>query len=281
MGDPSPSPGFAYDPEHVARFYDAYGEREWQRFDRSPAARVSLEIHRRLLGDFVKPGDRVLDAGAGPGRFTIELARLGAAVAVGDISPEQIRLNAEKVTEAGLEGAIEAREVLDITDLSRFTDESFDAVVCYGGPLSYVWEQADLAARELARVAKCGGHLLVSVMSNLGAHRRWLTDILKLSHEFGLETVDRVFKTGGLPAALNDGHAMRLFRYSELEALLNAAGCEVVAASAANCLTARIEPIEPMNDALWEMLLGWELRACREPGALDGGTHIVAVARRR
>ncbi len=74
---------------------------------------------------------------------------------------------------------------------------------------------------------------------------------------------------------------MRLFRFSVLEALLNAAGCDVVAASAANWLTARSEPIEPVNDALWEMLLRWELRACRQPGALEGGTHIVAVARRR
>ena len=281
MSEPARTPTFAYDPEHVSRFYNAYGAREWQRFDRSPAARVSLEIHRRFLADFTAPGDRVLDAGAGPGRFTIELARLGASVVVGDISAEQLRLNADKLAEAGLEEAIESREVLDVVDLSRFVDQSFDAVVCYGGPLSYVWERANVAARELVRVIKRGGHVLVSVMSKLGVHRMWLSHLLKLSEEFGLETVDRVFETGGLPAALNDDHPMRLFTYSELEQVLRRAGGEVVAASAANCLTARTGAIEPMDDALWEMLLRWELRACRERGALDGGTHIIAVAQRR
>ncbi len=92
------------------------------RFDRRLCDRVSLEIHRNFLSDFVHKGDRVLDAGAGPGRFTIDLVRLGATVVVGDISPEQLRLNEEKVKEAAAEAAIESRELLDISDLSRFED---------------------------------------------------------------------------------------------------------------------------------------------------------------
>jgi hypothetical protein len=28
------------------------------------------------------------------------------------------------------------------------------------------------------------------------------------------------------------------------------------------------------------MLANWDLAACREPGAVDGGTHIVAFGRR-
>ena len=272
-------PTLRYDAEHIAQFYDTYGEREWERFGRSPADRIGLEIHTRMLAEFVRPGDRVLDAGAGPGRFTIELARLGASVVVGDISPEQIRLNEEKVRDAGFASAVEERHVLDITDLSRFPDASFDVVVCYGGPLSYVWEKADVAARELARVLRPGGHLLVSVMSNLGTHRTWLNFILSQTEEFVVEAVNRVFETGGIPAEFNHGHAMHLFTFSELRDLLESAGCEIAAASASNYLTAQSQAIEPMNDELWEMLVEWELRACRQPGAVDGGTHIIAVGR--
>ncbi len=141
------------------------------RFDRRLCERVSLEIHRNFLSDFVHKGDRVLDAGAGPGRFTIDLVRLGATVVVGDISPEQLRLNEEKVKEAGAEAAIESRELLDISDLSRFEDESFDVVVCLGGPLSYVFDGASSALAGMARVLKPGGRVLVSVMSRLGTHR--------------------------------------------------------------------------------------------------------------
>jgi hypothetical protein len=31
---------------------------------------------------------------------------------------------------------------------------------------------------------------------------------------------------------------------------------------------------------LWNQLLSWELNVCREPGALDGGTHIIFAIRR-
>jgi SAM-dependent methyltransferase len=271
-----------YSADDVQRFYDRLGEAEWERFGKTPADRVSLEIHRRFLAEHVEPGMRVLDAGAGPGRFTIELARLGATVVVGDVSPVQLRLNEEKLLEAGLESAVEARHVLDITDLSRFRDGEFEAVVCYGGPLSYVWERAGDAAVELLRVTGPGGRLLASVMSNLGTHRRWLNDAMAIAERHGIEAIDRVFRTGGLPAEINTnpGHACRMFRYAELEALLERAGWGVADASASSFLTARLEPIEPMSEALWEMLLAWELDACREPGALDGGTHIIVAARR-
>jgi 2-polyprenyl-3-methyl-5-hydroxy-6-metoxy-1,4-benzoquinol methylase len=79
-----------WDPARTAAFYDEYGEREWTRFEdgRTPAA--GLDIHLRFLERFVQPGQRVLDAGAGPGRFTLELVRLGADVVALDISPIQL-----------------------------------------------------------------------------------------------------------------------------------------------------------------------------------------------
>ena len=98
-----------YDPDHIARFFDEYGEREWERFDRSAMDRVNLEVHLRLLREHVQAGDRVLDAGAGPGRFTLELAKLGATVVVGDISTRQLELHAEKTVD--VEASIESREL--------------------------------------------------------------------------------------------------------------------------------------------------------------------------
>jgi hypothetical protein len=64
-----------------------------------------------------------------------------------------------------------------------------------------------------------------------------------------------------------------LYRWSNLEQLLGRHPCRVVAASAANFLSVR-------NDAWDERFLEIEIQACREPGALDGGTHIVAVLER-
>ena len=40
-----------YDPEYIARFYDDYGEREWERLLTGPEQRVSFEVLRRLLDE--------------------------------------------------------------------------------------------------------------------------------------------------------------------------------------------------------------------------------------
>jgi SAM-dependent methyltransferase len=272
-----------YDPGWISRFYDEYGEREWDRLDPSAPAmdRVNFETHRALLREFVGEGDRVLEVGAGPGRFTLELARLGARVVVADISPRQLELNREKVGAAGLETQVEARHIVDVVDLAKFDEGAFDAAVCYGGPLSYVFERAGDALGELVRVTRPGGHVLLSVMSRLGSTQRYLPAVFELVRDFGLEPVRHVLGTGDLSAEVNNGHRLHMFTWAELRALLEAQPCTLVAASAANYLALRDDGLlEGLDERLWDAFLEWELEACRQPGALDGGTHIIAVVRR-
>ena len=273
--------GAPFDPVHIAAFFDQYAGEEWDRHDRSASGRVSLAVHTDLLAEFVRPGDRVLDAGAGPGRFTIELARLGARVHVGDISPGQLELNREKVGQAGHEAAVVAREVLDICDLSSLGDGSFDAVVCFGGPLSYVRDRAPEALAELARVTRPGGHVLVSVMSTLGAMRAFLPIVFDEHRRLGPDHTEHIFLTGELDRETNRGHEMCMFRWSEIAELCATHG-RIVAAAAANYLTAGADPalIEGLSDDEWQRLLSWERRLCRDPGVLDAGTHILVVLER-
>ncbi|MGZ5299222.1 MAG: class I SAM-dependent methyltransferase, partial [Actinomycetota bacterium] len=76
-----------YDREQTARAYDEFGQQEWDRHERAPFHRVAFHLHLHYLAEFVHSGDRVLEVGAASGRFTVELARLGARVVVTDISP--------------------------------------------------------------------------------------------------------------------------------------------------------------------------------------------------
>ncbi len=269
-----------FDPAHVAAFFDAYGDREWDRHD-TPAGRASLAVHLDMITEFVRAGDLVLDAGAGPGRFTVELARLGARVHVGDLSPGQLAAHRRRVAEAGCEDAVTAREVLDICDLSHLPDGRFDVVVCLGGPLSYVRDQADRALSELVRVTRPGGYVLVSVMSTAGALRAFLPGVVEELRRYGPEHVEAVLRTGELHRETNGGHEMRMYRWSELERLCTRHG-EVVAAAAANFLTADADRAVHADLTPDEQVrvLAWERRLCREPGLLDAGTHILAALRR-
>ena len=271
-----------YDPDHIRVFYDAYGEREWERFDLGPANRVNFYMHRRYLEQYIHAGDHVLDVGAGPGRFTIEVARLGATITVADISPRQLDLNRAKVREAGYEASVVDRVPVDVADLSRFPTGRFDAVVCYGGPLSYVFERADDALSELLRVTKRGGYVLLSVMSLAGTLRRFLREALDLARDRGAAVLHEIIATGDQTGPVADGHRFHYYRWAELKRLLQRHPCTIAAATAANFLAVRNEESlqEIMADTdLWSAFLRWEVAVCQEPGVLDGGTHIIAVVR--
>src|SRR5436305_1303373 len=71
----------------------------------------------------LQPGMRVLDAGCGPGRHSLELGRRGIAVVGIDASPDFIAL----ATAAAGDVPVEFHEA-DIRELT-FADE-FDAVIC-------------------------------------------------------------------------------------------------------------------------------------------------------
>jgi len=118
--------------ESVRAYYDVLGEREWDRLEATFRGRVSLEIHTRFLRRFLAPGCRVLEVGAGPGRFTLELAAIGARIVVTDISDVQLGLNEARLRDTDAERYVELREQLDVCDTSRYADGEFDAVVALG-----------------------------------------------------------------------------------------------------------------------------------------------------
>lgn len=271
----------SYSPEWVANFYDEYGDKEWARFERSPADEVSLFVHTHYLERFVEPGSRVLDVGAGPGRFTKVLADLGCRVVVADISKVQLDLHKRYAGELGFEDSVEDRLKLDICDMSCLSDESFDAVVCYGGALSYVFDQAPSALRECVRVCRQGGYVLASVMSLWGPAHRYLGEILEIPPEENR----KITETGDLTPENWAGarHRCHMFRPDEVRQLASQAGLKVAAISASNCLsTGWSESLTEVKNepTKWQELIRMELEACREEGCLGMGDHIIMVGKR-
>jgi hypothetical protein len=125
-------------------------------------------------------------------------------------------------------------------------------------------------------VTKPAGYVLISVMSLVGTVSHYLPAVLDLARRDGVALMDEIVRTGVLPEKPDYGHLdMRLFRWRELRALLEPHGT-VVAAAAAGLL--KID--EPAEAELGDLLLRLELDLGAEPGAIDGGEHILAVLQR-
>lgn len=272
----------SYNPEWVADHYDEYGEQEWERFTRSPADEVNLFVHTHYLKQFVKPGSRVLDVGAGPGRFTQIMSDITCQVVATDISQVQLDLHRKYAEEFGFEAAVEDRLKLDVCDLSELSSESFDAVVCYGGPLSYVFDEAPKAVEECVRVCRRGGHVLASVMSLWGTAHRFLEGVLAVPPAMNR----KITETGDLtPENYGDvRHRCHMFRPDEVRRLVEQAGLTVAAISASNCISICWDDFltEAKNDPeKWRELLRMELAACSEESCLGMGTHIIVVGKKK
>ena len=266
------------DRQKMRSYYDECGQTEWERLGKDINGRVSLEVHRQFLNRFISHGDRVLEIGAGPGRFTRELIDRGARVAVTDFSLVQLELNRIRLADST---SVESWEILDVCDTTRYADGEFDAVVAYGGPLSYAFESVDQALTGLFRIVRPGGVVVASVMSLLGAWKYFLAETIILAETIGEDANDAILRTGDL-RHIDVAHICQMFRASDITALVERCGGEVLAMSASNWASLDkpevLAPLESDPDR-WRRFLEHEVAACAESGALDGGTHLMFAAR--
>jgi SAM-dependent methyltransferase len=236
-------------------------------------------LHTEAIERAVPRNSRVLEIGAGPGRFTEVLHRLGCRIVVGDLSATQLACNRELGQARGFAESVEAWQQLDICDLAGLDDESYDAVVVLGGPLSYVFDHRERALAECRRVVRPGGALVVSVMSVCGSAHAFLERILGLGTNVNRE----IMRTGDLSSRTVPGsaHHCHMFRSGELRDLLERGELVDIWLSASSALATGLPSslVVPGTPA-WETLLELERAACVEPGYLDAGTHLIATARR-
>lgn len=268
-----------YRASAIAEYYDRYGDREWARFERTPLDEVKLHVHLAHLRKYARTGMRVLEVGAGPGRFTRELARLGCIIEVTDVSQVQLSVNRERASREGFAESVSNWRLADVVNLEELSDESFELVLCYGGPISYALDMRARAVSECGRVLSRGGVFLLSVMSLWGTIHSALDGVMKVPRAAN----DRIVETGDLTAEVLPGHEhpCHLFKADELCTLLEDSGLEVLSLSASNSLSTAwdLEAIRK-DGARWEELLELELQSCESPGCVDLGTHIIAAGRK-
>lgn len=173
-----------------------------------------------------------------------------------------------------------------------FPDGCFDTTVCFGGALSYVLEKREEAAKELKRVTRSGGTILVSVMSRLGT----MLNIARQPHIPILKQPDESTPSGpGLWQVFGNGdltgvpsrktgmmHApMHLYTTDELKHLF--ADCQVLEIASSNVVAPEFSPAldEIAKDLqAWSTLVELERKLNSSPGLVDSGTHIIMSVRR-
>jgi SAM-dependent methyltransferase len=155
----------------VRQYYSEIGMKEWRRLIRDPYHRLEFDTTMHFFRKHAPSKGLVLDAGGGPGRYTIELAKLGYDAVLLDLTPGLLEIARRQIKRARVRNRVKQLLQGSIEDLSMFESDTFDAVLCLGGALSHILDgkQREKAIDELIRVAKKNAPIFVSVIG------RWAT----------------------------------------------------------------------------------------------------------
>lgn len=98
----------------VAKYYDENAQLEWERLERHP---FEFVLTTYMMDRYIQPGQRILDIGGGPGRYSIHYAGKGCDVTLVDLSHGNIALAKEQADKAGVHVSTYEKNCLELDQL--------------------------------------------------------------------------------------------------------------------------------------------------------------------
>jgi ubiquinone/menaquinone biosynthesis C-methylase UbiE len=265
--------------DKVRAYYASFDE--WGRLE-APEGTRELTRALEILADQLPPGARVLDLGGGPGRYAIELAKRGHRVVLADLSPALLELARQRVAEAAIPG-VESFDLVHATDLGRYADQSFDAVIAFG-PFYHLIAEAERrrTADEIRRVLASRGRAFIAFIPRLSGVIALIDRAAARPAQVPDAVLQTAADTGAFSNPTTSGFQEGYYPLpSEIEQLFVASGfrCEDMLSlkSIANDRAHQVARLEPTVRAEVERLA----RAlCRRPEIIATCGHALLVARK-
>ena len=143
--------------EEVKKYYDENAQKEWERLERHPFEFIFTTY---MMDQYIRSGDRILDIGGGPGRYSIYYAKKNCDVTLVDLSIGNIELAKIKAAENHVSLNFYTANCLELDSLETGL---FDHVFLMG-PLYHLTNQDDRksAVESALKKLKPGGILYCS-----------------------------------------------------------------------------------------------------------------------
>jgi 2-polyprenyl-3-methyl-5-hydroxy-6-metoxy-1,4-benzoquinol methylase len=265
----------------VKEFYTSQVHEEWRRLIKNAYHRLEFETTLHYLDKYLPQHGLILDAGGGPGRYTLELAKKGYDVVLLDATQANLDFAKRQIRHHGLRTRVKEIIAGSIVDLSRYGEATFDAVLCTGGPLSHILNphERGMAISELTRVVKRGAPIFVSVMGRLAV---LAVILIEAQHEIEMAHFQQVLETGDYLG----GHgftACHFYLPEELEReftredlqILELAGLEGIS-------TSHIKELNQLakNENRYHIWLKTHLQTCTYPAVVATSEHMLIVCRK-
>lgn len=122
--------------KEVEQFYDENAQKEWERLEKHPFEFVFTTY---MMDKYIQEGQRILDIGGGPGRYSIHYAKKNCDVTLFDLSSGNVQLAKAKAAENHVSIAMHTGNCLELdkTEIGQFDH------VFLMGPLYHLADQSD------------------------------------------------------------------------------------------------------------------------------------------
>ena len=261
---------------YVVESYENY--KEENRLTTNNARKIEFITTTRVLDEVIGAKSNILDCAAGTGVYAFWLADNGHDVTATDITPRHIDIINQTLTtkEYSMNTA-----VLDATDMSRFTDETFD-VVLNMGPFYHLitQEQREKCLKECLRVLKKGGLLITAYIPRYYVFQYVATSDVKYLDE---HLAKQLIETGVLKH--DDEKCFWTDTYysskEEMEMIYGIYGLDIIDHFAQDGLAPLLShKVDSWNESQFKIWCDYHYSVCREQSIIGSSNHVIIIGRK-
>lgn len=257
--------------KELTEYYGSYDEDSRLR---SRHGMVEYLTTMRYIDKYLRPGVRILEIGAGTGRYSHALAQRGFTVDAVELVQHNIDIFREK-TKPGENVTICQGNAMD---LNMLESESYDITLLLG-PMYHLFtlEDQHKALSEAIRVTKQGGVIFAAYCGNEATMIQYCFQRGMLREKRYQELVDPVtFKASSDPAEL-----FQLYRKEDIDALmadfpvtrLHYVGTDM----ATNYMR---KEVDAMDDDFFALYLRYHYVICERPDLVGASHHLLDIFRK-
>ena len=255
----------------LEQFYGNYDEDNRLR---SRHGMVEFLTTMRYIDKYLRPGMRVLEIGAGTGRYSHALAQKGFQVDAVELVDHNIEVFKSKTT-AGERITITQG---DARDLSAFADDTYDVTLLLG-PMYHLFtvEDQKKALSEAIRVTKRGGVICAAYCGNEATIIQFCFQRQMIKEERYRSLIDPVtFKAASDPAEL-----FNLYRREEIDELMAGFPVKRLHYVGSDLATNYMrDTIDAMDDEVFELYLNYHFAVCERADLVGASHHILDIFRK-
>ncbi len=241
---------------------------------RGPHGMVEFLTTMRYVEKYLTPGCRVLEIGAGTGRYSHALARQGYAVDAVELVPHNIEVF-KRNTEPGERVTVVQG---DAVNLEGFGNGTYDVTLLLG-PMYHLYteEEQRAALSEALRVTKSGGVVFAAYCGNDATIIQFCFGKGRLAEEHYRNLIDPVtFKATSNPEEL-----FQLYRREDIDALMEGLPVVRLHYVGTDMVTNYMrEVVDGLDEDMYRRFLDYHFAICERRDMVGISHHILDIFRK-